>query len=117
MLLNLSNHPSSKWGEKQLAATEQFGGVIDMAFPNIPPAATEDDVRRLVEVYAGEVLASDAKIVHLMGEMCFSFALVSYLQKIGIPCVASTTERRTVENPDGSKTLSFEFVQFRTVRI
>ena len=113
MLLNLSNHPSSKWGEHQLAATEQYGGVFDMAFPNIPPAATEDDVRRLVEEFEVKVRASGATVVHLMGEMCFSFALVSRLQKIGIPCVASTTERRTVENPDGSKTLSFEFVQFR----
>ncbi len=35
------------------------------------------------------------------------------LEKLGILCVASTTERIVTDNPDGSKTTVFMFVQFR----
>lgn len=35
------------------------------------------------------------------------------LEKRGILCVASTTERIVTENPDGSKTTVFRFIQFR----
>jgi hypothetical protein len=31
----------------------------------------------------------------------------------GLRCVASTTERRAVDHPDGSKTSEFRFVRFR----
>ena len=48
-----------------------------------------------------------------MGEMTFTYNLVQKLNSYGHYCVASTTERVAVENPDGSKTVQFEFVQFR----
>jgi hypothetical protein len=51
MLLNLSNHPSDKWSDKQREAALAISkklvkkagegkiGIIDIPFPNIPPAA------------------------------------------------------------------------------
>jgi hypothetical protein len=54
----------------------------------------------------------DPQAVHLMGEMTFTFRLVTMLQAAGIPCIASTTHR-TVEERDGKKIVQFEFVQFR----
>lgn len=113
MLLNLSNHPSPTWSAAQLqAATAQYGSVQDLPFPNIPPDATADEVRRLAEQYEAEVRRVDPAAVHLMGEMTFTFALVNRLQAFGIPCIASTTER-IAEEREGQKIVTFRFVQFR----
>ena len=51
--------------------------------------------------------------VHLMGEMTFTYALVSLLQAANILCVASTSDRKVIEEENGKKTILFEFKQFR----
>ena len=57
--------------------------------------------------------ARDADVtVHVMGEMTFTYYLVSLLKAKGITCVASTTER-IIEEKDGMKTSLFKFVKFR----
>ena len=113
MLLNLSNHPSSKWAETQIAiAKQQFGSVRDMKFPNIPPEATAAEVHALAEQYYICIYTEAPKVVHLMGEMTFTFALVTILKAAGITCIASTTNR-IVEERDGKKIVQFEFIRFR----
>lgn len=118
MLLNLSNHPSNKWSDDQrVAAQQQFGELSDMPFPNIPPQYSTDQVRLLAEQYSIQIrriAAEHTLTVHLMGELTFCFALIRLLQQQGIPCVAATSQRNTIENLDGSKTIVFRFVQFRT---
>ncbi len=115
MLLNLSNHPSSKWSDQQLkTAANDYGGVEDLPFPNIPPHYSREDVQRVVQQYFEKVRALNPKAVHLMGEMTFTFALVQKLKAAGWPCVASTTERKILEEKEGKKTLQFTFVQFRS---
>lgn len=115
MLLNISNHPSNKWSKQQKdTAIKQFGTAQDLPFPQIPPEASSDDVCKLVEAYVSKVRESDANVVHVMGEMTFTCALVNALQAIGIPCIASTTRRQVLEEDDGKKTSIFEFVQFRS---
>jgi hypothetical protein len=117
MLLNLSNHPSNKWPENQLAAASIFGDIKDLPFPNIPPNASKEDVESLAQEYLEQIknIASQQQLtVHLMGELTFCFALVQLLKQEGIPCVASTTERLVVEAEDGTKTSQFKFVQFRS---
>lgn len=120
MLINLSNHPSSLWSEAQTkAATLKYGQVIDFSFPAIDPKAepyeidyqTETFQVKLLQLLAGENLGLQA--VHVMGELTFCFALVARLQKNGITCLASTTDRITIDNSDGSKTTQFGFVRFR----
>lgn len=130
MFINLSNHPSDKWSDEQrqaaLALSQSLvmpnalenkqATILDLAFPNIPPAATTQDLIELVEKYAANInkqAIPTQSAVHVMGEMTFCFALVQCLQKQGFLCVASTSERNTIENPDGSKTIVFNFVQFR----
>lgn len=114
MFLNLSNHPSEKWSDVQRTSAEkEYGTIQDMPFPNINPAATPDEIYQLAAEYCNKIRKIDAHAVHLMGEMTFTFCLVKMLQTIGINCVAATSERKSVENPDGSKTIHFEFVQFR----
>jgi hypothetical protein len=113
MLLNLSNHPYTSWPVAQAtAALRQFGTVQDLPFPSIPPQATTAEVQELVEDYYQQIRQTNPHTVHLMGEMTFTFALVQRLQAAGIPCVASTSER-IVEEREGRKIVTFNFVQFR----
>ena len=113
-LLNLSNHPSERWSaEQKAAALEQYQAITDLAFPHIDPGLSSEALIELVNDYFDKVLAAQPAAVHLMGEMTFTHALVQKLKAAGIACVASTTQRRTEELPDGSKKVHFQFVQFR----
>lgn len=123
MLINLSNHPSSDWPEKQLEAAKKYGHVVDLPFPAIDPEAETYNIEQLVEAFeikVRELLAESstgADAVHIMGELTFCFALVARLQKAGILCLASTTNRQAVDQPNGSKITRFEFVRFREYTI
>jgi len=125
MLINLSNHPSEKWGEKQKqTAIEEYGWIEDIPFPAINPAASEDEIAELADEYLQKCLnkfeqanipvAQQAhnEAVHIQGEFTFVYRLVNLLKKEGIKCIASTTER-IVEEKDQKKVVSFQFVQFR----
>lgn len=117
MLINLSNHPAFKWSETQIAAAHRlYGEIVDLSFPQVDPHADEDEVQELATQYAAKVsaMAGDMPtIVHLMGEMSLTFALVALLQKAGFSCVASTTQRIVNEFPNGRKEVQFQFVRFR----
>ena len=111
MLLNLSNHPSTSWSPAQLAAAG--GNVVDLAFPQVAPDGDEAYIEQLVNEYYNKIEAmSNIKTVHIMGEMNFTYALVSKLKAHNIRCVASTTKRETVEE-NGVKISKFNFVRFR----
>lgn len=111
MLLNLSNHPSNSWSSEQLAAAGDK--VIDMPFPLVDPEGDEAYIAQLSSEYYNKILdINGVTTVHLMGEMNFTFALVSKLKASGIKCVASTTKRETVEE-NGVKISKFQFVRFR----
>lgn len=117
MFINLSNHPSANWSEEQKNAAEQLAGpIVDIPFPAVDPYASEDVVSSIADNYCQIVLETacgqDSLIVHLMGEMTLTFALVQRLHTFGITCVASTTKRVTAED-DGVKTSVFKFVKFR----
>ena len=120
MFINLSNHPSAHWSARQKAAAERLcGDIIDLPFPVVDPAGDEAYIAALADDYCRKVLEmSGGKnvVVHLMGEMTLTFALVQRLCVHSIPCVASTTERVTVEYADGRKESMFQFVRFRNYR-
>ena len=113
MLLNLSNHPSENWPKNQLEiAINFYGSVIDLAFPQINPHLDSDGLDSLVDQFEQQVQQINPSVVHIMGEMTFTFRLVHRLKALGITCIASTTERIT-EIEDNTKTSIFKFVQFR----
>jgi hypothetical protein len=117
MLINLSNHPSSLWGETQTSeANVRFGEIIDLPFPVVDPAGDEKYIQALVEEYIPKIQflthGSSRATVHIMGELTFTFAMVAALQKLGVKCLASTTNRITTEE-NGLKTSEFRFVKFR----
>jgi hypothetical protein len=133
MLINLTNHPFEKWSQPQQdAASEQFGQVVDIAFPVIDPALGM--VGALARQYCARVDAifaeycaaqhddEDGKAngVHLMGETSFVVEFALYWCTAGEvrePLYVSTTEREKVENPDGTFTQSFRFVRFRAMGV
>lgn len=118
MLINLTNHPSARWSEKQKAAAEEeFGEIVDMPFPEIREEGCEWYVSDLADQYLRKILnMPDASpfVVHLMGEQTFSYALLKRLRARGITCVASTTKRIVKEEEPGRKTeVIFQFERFR----
>ncbi len=121
LLLNLSNHPSTQWPEKQLSvAREMFGEVMDLSFPLIQPDASLEEVCNISKQYILQILDLKKKYsniaVHIMGEFTFTYRMVRELEKEGIPCYASTTRRTAeivMENNQVSKISKFEFVAFR----
>jgi len=122
MLINLTNHPSSNWSAAQLnAALQSYGEVEDMNFPLIPPEWDESQVADLAQEYAERIVrrlneaGGGRHAVHVMGEMTFTCTLVRLLQRAGITCVASTSERIVEEDPTtGKKTSYFRFIRYRT---
>lgn len=115
MLINLTNHPSSKWNEKQLQiAQEEFGDILDIPFPHISPEITMEKIRELVNQYEREIRCiNDLKAIHIQGELTFTFMMVDRCRSLEIPCVASTTERNVIEKKDGTRIFKFNFVAFR----
>lgn len=116
MFINFSNHPSFNWSEEQLEAARLYGEIVELPFPVIPAEAEERDVVSLTVKYAEDMIArydSSRDVFHVMGEMCFSFALVRLLQDAGFVCVASTSERIVKETGPGHKEVFFKFVRFR----
>ena len=113
MLLNLTNHPSKQWSEKQYShAFELYDEIEDLPFPQISPALDSASLDYLVDEYEQKIRLINPTVVHLMGEMTFTFRLVQKLKLIGILCVASTTARITEQIGD-TKSSRFEFIQFR----
>lgn len=114
IFINLSNHPSEGWSEEQLAAAHEYGEIVDIHFPNIEPSFTSSMVNSLADVTIDTITAFGIDIVvHIMGEMTFTYAVVSRLKAMHIKCFASTTERNTIITTDGKKLSDFKFVQFR----
>jgi len=119
MLLNLSNHPLNTWSIKQVeTAKKQYVKIIDIPFPKINPNADENEINYLTEQYFSKIIdelqkSSDTEnAVHIMGELNFTFGIVSKLLNSGITCIASTSNRNTL-NTENGKIVNFNFVRFR----
>lgn len=119
MLINLSNHPSVYWSERQMSmARERWGQVIDLSFPALSPTLTTAEVLVIAEEYKGRCVdmlrnsADEVSAVHLMGEIVFCFRLVQLLKDAGVMVVASAAER-DVSYTNDVKNSIFNFVTFR----
>ncbi len=116
IFINLSNHPSSDWDIDQIMAAKIYGNIIDLPFPTVDPQYDESDIEGLANDYYNKVkkiASSYGTTIHIMGEMSLTFALIKKLQGSGYNCIASTTERCTIEHENGNKESSFHFVKFR----
>lgn len=128
MLINLSNHPTAMWLPEQIeAAHRTYGEVFDLPFPTVPADADEADIQTIAQEYLKKVQTiaqeylnkvqtfspSAEAVVHIMGEMTLTYALVCLLKQAGYTCVASTSVREVYEEEPGKKTAVFRFVRFR----
>lgn len=131
MFINLSNHPSEKWSDKQLEEARKYGTIygkiIDMPFPQISPTATSEEIDELVNEYYQKILESipieriifinneKSFAVLVQGEFVFTYRLVNLLKDKGIIVVAARTERKVkelVENGIPKKVSEFNFAGF-----
>ena len=62
-LINVSNHPSNKWTEKQC---EGYAKIHDLAFPNIPPTIWQNELDEMVTEYTMSIV----DIVNKNHEVC-----------------------------------------------
>lgn len=81
VLINFSNHPSSKWDESQ---KKDWKIVIDERFPRIKSDASKEDIERLVEKYSDriqEIAAiweGKAEVwLHLVGQWSFCYLFIA----------------------------------------
>lgn len=121
IFINLSNHPSSKWSEKQLAQANLYGEIIDLPFPDVDADGSEEYITQLVKTTLSQIKelqkgTEQDSTIHIMGEMTFTYAMVNTLKAEGYKCVASTTKRNTIELEDGTKQSLFTFNKFREYR-
>ena len=87
-----------------------------MPFPQISPLATSEDVVALAKKYQQEIVSTYPKettIIHLMGELTFTFALVQLLHDAHFTVVCSTTKRLVLAENEDIKTAKFQFQTFR----
>ena len=118
MLINLTNHPVSRWSEEQRRkAIRQWNEIEDYPFPSVGAQWNDEQMKQCAEAIVTEITAKSPDAVLCQGEMSMTFLLVAMLQKKGIPVYAATSERQAREEllPDGtiSKNIIFNFVQFR----
>lgn len=122
VFINLTNHPSQAWQKKQYEeATSSYGEVVDLPFPVINAASSEEDIRTLAEDYLKKIEEINPDAVMLAGEYTFTFMMVNELLKRGIIVFASATERVAKETlmEDGTlrKNVCYDFVKFRKYTI
>lgn len=113
--INISNHPSPLWSQKQTEAAESLGKVTNIPFPVVPPTASEADIDAMAESITQQVktITPPPATIHIMGEMTLTYAMVRKLKASGYTCVASTTHRSVTTDADGNKVSHFDFIQFR----
>ena len=115
--VNFTNHPSANWSEKQRAAAEKYGSVVDVSFPQVDPALTEEDVKQMAGDCVDRILDENPAIVQCQGEFTLCYSVVTELKKRGIPVVAACS-RRLVEEVGGkgedTKVVRFVFEGFRS---
>ena len=126
MFINLSNHPSSEWGDLQLNAAHKCGDILDVPFPAVDPNLSGVEVEDLASDYFNRIerLSDEMKIsmcdltVMVEDEFTFTYHIVGLLKSAGCHVVSACTKREAIEkkNDDGSnvKTAVFRFVQFRS---
>ena len=108
MLVNISNHPASKWSKEQHdIAAMLFGEVYDLPSPEIPPEWNGFEVCECIDDFINEHwnLFNPLNSILLAGELSFCIALYHRLQTYNIRCYVTTSQRNTF--------IRFRFVQFR----
>lgn len=115
--INISNHPSALWSDIQRKKAEEYGQIIDMAFPDVSPDLTEAEVSEIGTEYVKKILSYNPQAVMCQGEFTLTFDIVTKLKKYNVKCLSACSERNTVEtkmsNGSVKKETIFSFIRFR----
>lgn len=112
VFVNFTNHPSDKWSREQFAAATQYGRVVDLPFPQVDPAATEEDVKKLADEYVKKILALRPTAVLCQGEFTLCYNVITMLKEQGVPAFAACS-RRIVEEEGDTRVAKFVFEGLR----
>lgn len=112
IIVNFTNHPSAKWSQGQLEAVAQYGSVVDVPFPQVDPAASAEDVRKMADNCAARIMALRPAAVLCQGEFTLCFNVINRLKKQGVPVFAACS-RRIVEEEGDTRITRFSFEGFR----
>ena len=125
VLFNISNHPSNGWSNEQ---RRDWDEIVDISFPNIPAQDGMLEVENAACYIASDVVQSmrnrgiERAFISLQGDYSFCHVFQQQLnfvlddscnRQLDISFVFPTSERRVVENEDGTITRTFQFVQWR----
>lgn len=116
MIINFSNHHSSKWSEFQIQEAQKFGTIIDLNFPLIDPNSSEKDICILSDQYVKKITElsnGEPCTIHIMGEMTLTFTIITRLKQLNYKCIASTTKREVNWIDPNVKKAHFSFIRFR----
>ena len=113
--VNFTNHESGKWTEKQIAAAEDYGVIVDLPFPSVMPDYDEDKIAELACEYSEKILELNPAAVLCQGEFNLCYSVINRLRDAGVTVVAATSKRETVETGD-TKVSKFTFGRFREYR-
>lgn len=120
MFINLSNHPSAEWEQRQIKAAKTYGEITDIPFPRVDPSDTEEEVAKKAAFMAEKIIALHPDAVMCQGEYALTYGIVSRLKEAGILTLCACTERKTEEMADAvgrrTKESIFSFVQFRAYK-
>ena len=115
--INLTNHPSIRWSEKQRKAAEEYGVIEDLPFPNVSPEWSDARINCEAEHYRDQILQKEKPVVLLQGDFLFTYRLVCLLKESGIKVVTACSKRKAIEqfHSNGSviKESLFDFVSFK----
>lgn len=119
MFLNFSNHPCSKWGDKQINASLKYGKVVDLPFPSVPADSSEDDIQILADEYCNKIcekVSPGDGAVLVQGEFTLSYAIIYRLLERGIKVVSACSDRNVIEEEENGrivKKIIFDFGKYR----
>ena len=98
MLVNVSNHPSSKlWPENQLEAARPYGEIVDFPLPYLGPDTTLEETEAHAAEYCKKICAMKPQAVVVVGESVFVFQLVSRLLDAGQTVLCTRARRKVWE--------------------
>jgi len=121
-LINISNHPSSRWSQSQLQSALAFAEeIIDVPFPLVDPSAREKEIHQMAsEIFTKHILSLPKwkdSVVMIQGEFSLCYALFMLCKSNALPIAIPTTSRQVREKvlADGSviKQATFKFVRWR----
>lgn len=119
LVINISNHSHDSWDKAQIDACGD-AVIVDLPHPVINPCASAEDMDIATFSMGGWLCATLPGIPEenisfvIAGAQGFVFRLVGLLKMEGYTCLEACSDRNTVINADGSKTVRFEFKGFRS---